>query len=77
MEKELGHTGRVYSVKIADPPLSQEVVKGWSSAIETAVFAKPVDPRQFLVVFKHNANVKKEVENLKKVVFAGSKIQVC
>jgi hypothetical protein len=51
-------------------------VKGWSSAIETAVFSKPVEPRQFLVVFKPNANVKKELETLRKVVFAGSKITV-
>ena len=76
-EQELGHTGRVFTIKVSDPPITHDVVKAWSSGIETAIFSRPVEPRQFFVVLKSTANVKKEVENLKKVVFAGSKIQVC
>jgi hypothetical protein len=75
-EQELGHSGRVFTVKVADPPLNHEVIKGWSTGIETAVFARPVEARQFFVVFKPNANVKKEVEALRKLSYAGGKLQV-
>lgn len=63
-------------VKIADPPITESIVKSWNPTIEAAVFSKPVEPRQFLVIFKHDTNVKKEVEALKKVSFAGAKITV-
>jgi hypothetical protein len=75
-EQELGHGGRVYLVKVQDPPITESIVKSWNAGIEAAVFSKSVEPRQFLVIFKHNANVKKEVEALKKVSFAGAKITV-
>jgi hypothetical protein len=75
-EQELVHSGRAFTIKVADPPITQDIVKGWSSGIETAVFTRPVEPRQFLIVFKPNTNIKKELETLKKLNFAGGKVQV-
>jgi len=75
-EKDFGHTGRVFTVKLPDPVVTEDIVRSWSNTIETAVFPRSIEPRQFFVVFKNNANVKKEVENLKKVSFGGGKLQV-
>jgi len=75
-EQELGRGGRVYLVKVQDPPITEQLVKSWNAGIETAVFAKSVEPRQFLIIFKHDADVKKGVEALKKTKFAGGLITV-
>jgi len=75
-EQELGHGGRVYLVKVQDPPITEQLIKSWHVGIETAVFSKSVEPRQFLIIFKHDADVKKGVEALKKTKFAGSNITV-
>jgi hypothetical protein len=52
------------------------MVMGWSSNIENAMFYKAIEPRSFLVVLKPDANVKKEIEILKKVSFGAGKLIV-
>ena len=76
LEKELMSTSRVFTVKLPDPVITEDLIKTWSSKIESTIFSKPVEPRQFLVVFKPDADVKKEVQALRNVSIGGGKLTV-
>lgn len=76
-EMEMSKTNnKVVVVKLPDPVVSGETVKGWSTGIENALFPKPVGPRSFLIVLKDDVDVKKEIEKLKKVSFGNGKLMV-
>ena len=76
LEKELMSTSRVFTVKLPDPVITEDLIRTWSSKIESTIFSKPVEPRQFLVVFKPDADVKKEVQALRNVSLGGGKLTV-
>jgi hypothetical protein len=68
--------GRLLTVKLPDETITQESIRKWSGAIENAIFPKPIEPRTFLLVLKSKSNIKKEIENLKKISFGGGKLVV-
>jgi hypothetical protein len=69
--------GRVFHVRLPDPLLTVDEIKGWSKSIETALFPKPIEPRTFLLVLKPDVkDVKKEIESLKKAKFNGKPIEI-
>jgi len=75
-EQKLNSGGRVFTVKLPDPLINQEIVSKWSSNIESTVFNKPIEPRHFLVVFKPGTDIKKELQALRSVNFNGGKLTV-
>ncbi|ODN03588.1 Protein painting of fourth [Orchesella cincta] len=76
-EQELTSTqGRILKITLPDPVVTHDSAKGWSNAIETVLFARPVEPRSFTVVLQAGANVKKEIEKLSKVAVGNGKLTV-
>lgn len=76
-ENELSQTkGRVFNVKLQDPEITVDIIKGWSGAVENALFPKPVEARSFMIVLKPDADIKKELATLRKVQFGGKNIVI-
>lgn len=76
-EQEMNKTSsRILLVKLPDQAVTNDMVKSWSPSIENAMFPKSIEPRSFLLVMKPDANIKKEIDTLKKISFGNGKLSV-
>lgn len=67
-EQELSSSNnRILKITMPDPVINTEDVQGWSASIESVLFTKTLEARQFTIVLSSGANVKKEIEKLSKV----------